>query len=127
MCRGRCSSELLFRATHQTSPVRFLSVFGFPVVTYFPKDDPTRFTYLSEVANPLDLGTIAVRLHTGFYDSCADFAADVDTMVGNCLSYWGAEQRGGSENPAGQCYMQSATAMQQHVAQCLHGSLPHVA
>lgn len=101
--------------------------FGFPVVTYFPKDDPTRFTYLSEVANPLDLGTIAVRLHTGFYDSCADFAADVDTMVGNCLSYWGAEQRGGSENPAGQCYMQSATAMQQHVAQCLHGSLPHVA
>ena len=62
--------------------------FSLPVVTYFAEDSTLRTSYESKVANPIDLGSITVRLHTGAYGSPSDFAADVELMVRieNCIS-----------------------------------------
>ena len=70
-----------------------------------------REAYARAVPQPMDMGTITTKLHTGRYSTRAAFAADVRLMLDNCQRYWSRPEFMVDGRSVGEPYVACATTM----------------
>jgi GNAT superfamily N-acetyltransferase len=73
--------------------------------------DKQREAYARAVPQPMDMGTITTKLHTGRYSTRAAFTADVRLMLDNCQRYWSRPEFMVDGRSVGEPYVACATTM----------------